>query len=164
MLIEPTQAIPLLIETHSIESAPFDVTWEFDPSFFAVDGGVAPRALEWNQPDFGRERHEFQVFAREWLLKEGQTWIGEARYGTPSITHFEVVDLKVVLSSPTIRRSPDGLALSWPTWGLGGIVLESAGSPEGPWSSIQTPAVSDNTNPVVAIPVTQPTQYYRLRR
>lgn len=83
LLIEPTQAVPLQIETHDDSSSgPYDVTWEFDSNFLAVDGGLAPRAFEWNEPDFCRERQEFELFEHEWVFQKGQAWWGENQVKT----------------------------------------------------------------------------------
>ena len=166
LLIEPTQAIPLYIETHGdpTNAVQHDVTWKFDPSFFAIDGGFAPRAFEWNDPDFIRERQEFQLFEKEWVFKQGQAWWGDNRPKTGLIQNFELTDLQLLFPSLTLQRSTPGLVLSWPTYGRTGIVLESAEAPRGPWSSVQVQTASDNTNPVISVSATQRSQFYRLRK
>ncbi len=103
ILIEPTNAVPIVIDTSSAggpaTGSGFEATWQFDAGYFTVNGGFAPQALEWNEPTAFRERQEFQIREREWFFKRGTSWRGgEAKWGTPGevIQSFELVDLTIV--------------------------------------------------------------------
>ncbi len=166
ILIEPTNAIPIYIDT-SIPAGPttglgIEATWRFDTNFFAVHGGSAPQALEWNDSKYMRERQEFQVHDQEWIFRHGSVWGGPKWELAWTV---ELIDVTLVdISRMTIQKSGDNITLSWPTYGRGGVVLESARGVEGSWSTLLSQETSDITDVSVTLPVNQGVQFYRLRR
>lgn len=172
ILIEPTNAVPILIET-SLPAGPttgsgFEATWRFDTTFFSIQGGFAPQAVEWYDPTSFRERQEFQIHQQEWLFKRGDAWWGEKNLWGPTsglIQSFELIDLTLAdVSKLAIEKSGGNITLSWPTYGRSGVVLESARGVEGSWSTLLSSQASDITDVSVTLPVNQSVQFYRLRR
>lgn len=168
LLIEPVQAVPLVIETHTRPTnRVIDVSWQFETNFFAIDGGFAPRGLEWYNSGFVREHQDFQLFQNEWIFQKGQSWSAPGnpfgRAGDLILT-AELVDLEIPFPRLSFQQSSANLILSWPTYGRTGIVLESADNLQGPWSAMLTQAGYDITNVLTSIPTTRPGQFYRLRQ
>ncbi len=167
LLIEPVQAIPLMIETHIWPTnGVIDVSWQFETNYFATDGGFAPRGLEWYNPAFVREQQDFQLFQNEWIFQKGQSWWlpGNPFGRTGMVLSAELVDLEIPFPRLAFQQSSATPILSWPTYGRTGIILESADNPQGPWSAVLTQAGYDITNAIVSIPTTRLGQFYRLRQ
>jgi len=78
ILIDPVRAVPVLILSStagSAQTADYGATWEFADGYLEINGGLAPRAFNWNDTRAFRERQEFQVVNGLWLFKNGQaTW------------------------------------------------------------------------------------------
>ena len=78
ILIDPVRAVPVLILSSTAGSAKavdYGATWEFADGYIEINGGLAPRAFNWNDTRTFRERQEFQVVNGLWLFKNGQaTW------------------------------------------------------------------------------------------
>ena len=96
--IEPEKAIPLSIACGTAQ-APEDPEslgprWTFDPDFYEVDGGYAPRILRSDHPESFDERQEFQVVNGIWIYKSGESWYGESSVlGSGPIQSIDLVDL-----------------------------------------------------------------------
>ena len=95
LLIEPEKALPLLIIAYtSPGTTKYDAvratTWEIEPEFYEVDGGLAPRSLRWRSNDEYRgqlrDRLDFQVIDGAWIFKQG-----EMRSGGVLSTNREIV-------------------------------------------------------------------------
>ena len=166
ILIEPTNAIPLLIETHTIHTnvARVDPSWVFDPDFFAINGGFAPRAIGWSEPTIRfSERQEFQSFQGEWIFRQGLAWQGNSPGEGDLIQTIGLVDLAIPFPRLALSRSP-ALVLSWPTYGRTGVVLESSDTPQGPWSALLTQSDYNISYVIVSVRPSKEMQFYRLRK
>jgi hypothetical protein len=80
ILIEPLKALPLFIGTSDSSAIGlnprFNSTFTFDPDFFEMPGGRAPRFVEWRMPGQSwRSWYEFQVTNSFWLFKRGKALI-----------------------------------------------------------------------------------------
>ena len=167
VMIEPAKAVPTYIE-ETPPALPNQVainrSWQFDPDYYALDGGYAPRAFEWNDPRFLRETQEFQLSDQEWIFKQGASW-GNAFNPFELLVTIELTNLTIHNPLHLVMSRLDGnVVLSWATFGRNGITLESASQVKGPWTPVleqMNPAV---TNVVVTIPADQLFQFYRLRR
>ncbi len=95
--IEPQRAVPLLIQysggtsMERLEFAP--VTWSFEPDFYEVDGGYAPRAFERDQPSFVREVQRFQVVDDVWIYESGDAWRGVPPQDRDLAEHIQTIKL-----------------------------------------------------------------------
>jgi hypothetical protein len=101
IMIEPSKTIPLFIACWS-EVIPqmnrrLHSAWAFDPDFFEMDGGVAPKNFVWEDVTFCRERQEFQTVGGVWIFKQGDAWYGAENPFRKSghIQRMELVDLQV---------------------------------------------------------------------
>ena len=101
IVIEPARAIPLFIDCWSATvpsmGRPFHSVWAFDPDFFELDGGLAPKAFVWEEVSAFRERQEFQVVDGIWIFKQGDAWYGAESpfHKSGHIQRLELADLKV---------------------------------------------------------------------
>ena len=76
ILVEPESALPLFIGTSAqgglSAGQPYASSWEFDPDFLPMQGGLAPRRVKWTMQDTWDEDLEFQVTARQtWMFLRG---------------------------------------------------------------------------------------------
>ncbi|MFH1742163.1 MAG: hypothetical protein ABIH23_24430 [bacterium] len=108
LLIDAERGVPLLIASSGVpiqDVNDVSATWLFDPDFYSVDGGFAPRMLEWDAPSSFRERQEFQVVEGVWIFETGTSWFGEAsQFGGRSdevIQTISLVDLIITDSGET---------------------------------------------------------------
>jgi hypothetical protein len=102
IMIEPTKAIPLFMECWS-EVLPqsdrrYRCVWAFDPDFFEIDGGFAPKLFVWDDVSSFSERQEFQVVGGVWIFKQGDAWYGAENLSGMSghIQKLELLDLQLV--------------------------------------------------------------------
>ncbi len=100
IVLDAMKALPLVIDCSSAaapQSIRFRCTWAFDPDFFAVNGGVAPKTFYWDGKSVMRERQEFQLVGGLWIFKQGDAWeppaspVDESRH----IQRIRLVDLQV---------------------------------------------------------------------
>jgi hypothetical protein len=85
ILIEPRSALPLFIgtsESSMIGGRPqFQSTFTFEPNFFEMPGGRAPRFVEWRMARMSWcSRFEFQVTNAFWMFKQGAASIKMDRW------------------------------------------------------------------------------------
>ncbi len=101
VLIEPGRAIPLFIGTsrsRSFGAQPrFESTWTLGHDFFALDGGWAPRVVQWQMQDCWKERLDFQVTTNgAWIFRKGWAGGGMSKQDRWSgfSQRFQMTDLK----------------------------------------------------------------------
>ena len=125
LFIDPDKAVPLYILAYTIEgNSKYDpktgTIWEFNPKFFPVDGGLAPRSIAWYSLDryrgWLRDRLEFQLVNGTWIFKRGQMRSGcyisknPDRHGLERLNetvlteNFELVNFQ---SLPASTNAPD---------------------------------------------------------
>jgi hypothetical protein len=100
IVFESARAIPLVIDCVSKvlpQSDRFRCVGAFDPDFFAVDGGVAPKTFYWEARSAFLERQEFQVVNGVWIFKQGDAWANPASTFDESrhIQRVKLVDLQI---------------------------------------------------------------------
>lgn len=115
--IEPTRAIPLFIECWT-DVLPgmdrrFHCVWAFNPDFFEIDGGFAPKMFDWEESTIFSERQEFQVVDGVWIFKRGDAWLGAENSSGKSghIQRLELVDLQIAKERedpPPMTPKPSG--------------------------------------------------------
>ena len=167
--IEPTQAVPVYMATspsptNDLRLAP---TWRFDPFFFQLDGGRAPRSLDWYEPSSLFEHQEFQSVGSVWIFKRGDAWSAN---DDPSgiaghIQTLELVDLSLDVSvAMAVNTAASTVTISLPTGDWNGFGLESADQPEGPWRSVASTTSADATRIAVTQHPDKTAQFYRLKK
>jgi hypothetical protein len=164
IVIEPKNAIPILIETHVAETNTYkiDAAWVFDTDFFVLPGGYAPRVLTWTMPGSSfQEQQTFQVASGEWIFKSGTA----RRLIAPLFTEtVRMIELALACPDPALRRVGLGIELRWPTYGRTGITLEQADSLNGPWVPLMSQGSFDITNVILNLQASRQRQFYRLRK
>lgn len=169
ILIEPTNAVPVYMATHLSPFAhfPSSPTWQFDPNFFAVDRGLAPRSFDWNDPSNMQEHQDFQVIDNVWMFKSGSAWGNPgAPFGihgyiqsivATNVTIYDPVALSATIVGPNI-------AISLTPSQAVGFGVETADSPQGPWSAIASRISADGSTITAPVLENRLSQYYRLRK
>ena len=165
--IEPMNAVPVYMQTRPSPTNAFQFTptWQFDPLFYQVDGGLAPRSLDWYESSAFMEHQEFQSVGNAWLFKRGDAWWG-ANNDSGYVGHIqtlELVDLHIPIpmAATTVGQS---LVISLPP-GIGaGFGLDSADRPEGPWLPVGSENLSAGASIAVPMPRDKAGQFYRLRK
>lgn len=164
LYIDPVNAVPIFIDTITNATLTYKATWRFDPFYLRVDGGLAPRAFDWNEPGSFFEHQEFQVLQNTWFFRRADSWYGTNIFGTTGhIQSVEMTDLKLGASIPmAVTKSGGNLKIAVPADEAGGLAVEAADEIQGPWSAID----ADTTDPSV-VTISLPTnkvQFYRLTK
>jgi hypothetical protein len=99
IFIDSRTAVPVYIETHpsGTNAVQSTASWRFDPLFFEVDGGFAPRSFDFDSSAVFRERQEFQVAGNVWIFKRGDGWRSLTSNYLPGehIQTIEVINLRL---------------------------------------------------------------------
>lgn len=115
ILIDEEKSVPLLVIAYTAQGGKYDprkgTTFEFDPDFLVVDGGLAPRSVAWHSYDNYRGRLrmelEFQVVNGVWIFKDGEERCGGFISSNPdlsplarmdealSVRRFQLTDVRV---------------------------------------------------------------------
>jgi hypothetical protein len=171
LFIEPSNAIPIFMVTmtSSTNQIQYGATWLFDPFFYSVDGGLAPRAFDWNEPNTFHERQEFQVVGNTWVFKRGDGWWPSnpaADFGMVGhIQSLELINLSLGLALPMIiSKSGTHLNITLLGTNAGGFGVEAADGLDGPWSPVASQMSPDDSIVTVAMPTNRPAQFYRLSK
>ena len=169
LLIDPTNAVPLWIQTATSPTNTFQFSpiWKFDPAFLAASGGLAPKSLDWNEPTVFAEHQDFQVVEGFWIFKSGwseygpQNLFGQTTGFIQTITLTNLVlDIPVPVSVTTAGTNLI-LTLTEQHSGYHPLVAES---PQGPWSSAAAQISSNGLTITVPISTTSKPQFYRLSK
>ena len=85
-------------------------SWEFNPDYYAIDGGYAPKDFSVYSSEFS-EHQEFQIADGYWFFKNGNSWFSDnSTLGKPGekLHSVDLRDLMVnnsaVLSTPTMNK------------------------------------------------------------
>jgi hypothetical protein len=160
-----------MVEHHSSQDpwSPWlypDLTWQFDPNFFSVDGGYALRSFDFVAPGCFHVGQTFQITpSQDWLFKQGSCWDSFSSETPENLEcSMELTNLTMDTPLQFLRTSKiDGYAVfDWTTFGKPGIAvtLESAPDLKGPWFPIVN---TEATNIMAGIAATIPSQFYRLK-
>ena len=109
IFIEPEKAVPLFIgcsrEPIEDAQATYDVSWGFDPDFFEIHGGFAPKIIDSMDSSSFNERQEFQVINGVWIFKTGSAWYGDSsNYGkTGLIQTIDLIDLVITNAATPLK-------------------------------------------------------------
>jgi hypothetical protein len=137
ILMDSTNAVPVYIDSIYINAtnsrSDFTNTWEFDPLFYSVPGGLAPRAIDWYSPNAFHERQTFQVVKGTWLFKQGDSWNGTNEWGG-SAAHAHM--LSVQTTNVTLDESQLTLL---PGWANGSFDVSLSGPFGGQWNLQASP-------------------------
>ena len=110
--VDNAKKVPLRVLSFTSSDPDTDTavhTWEFNPEFYAVDGGYAPKDLTVYSYQFN-EYQEFQVVDGYWFYKTGFSWYGnDTNYGNAG-DKIQTVDLRdlnidasAIQPTPTLR-------------------------------------------------------------
>jgi len=145
MLIDTNSFVPVVIgeasdgSTNSVSN----IYFEFDPLFFNVEEGRAPRSLDCYISNSIFEHEEFRVIKGAWMFKRGDAWNGaSSKTFVGHIQTFEMIDVDVSAAlKMNLQRTGDGASVLLPSSETVDLSVQTATNLNGPWEVIPKSAL-----------------------
>lgn len=162
MLIDTNSFVPVVIGTASDDStnSVARVDFAFDPLFYDVEEGKAPRSIDCNIGNLILEHQEFQVIKGVWMFKDGDAWFNEYSYGYfGHIQGFEMTNVTVRAAlKVNLERTGNGARIVLPTSNTG-LSIQTATNLNGPWIEVSKSALENGNQ--LNISTKKDQQFYR---
>jgi hypothetical protein len=168
LLIDPTNAVPLWMQTATSPTNTFQYSpiWNFDPTFLAANGGLAPQSLDWSEPTTFVEHQDFQVVEGVWIFKSGWSeFASQSPFGqTGFIQAITLTNLVLYIPVPLSVTTAGATLVFTLADQHSGYHPEVADSPQGPWSSAAAQISPNGLIITVPMGATSKPQFYRLTK